>query len=76
MTGHGPRPTPYPDVNAALDVLQSGVQTALGERFTGQYLYEKLDEDLHPPLSRLAFHISGSLFDREPDYTAGWRPPG
>jgi len=33
-----PRPTPYPDVNAALRALLSGVQSILGGHFRGLYL--------------------------------------
>lgn len=35
-------PTPYPDVNAALDELLSGVQAVLGSHFVGMYLYGSL----------------------------------
>ena len=35
-------PTPYPDVNAVLDHLLSGVQAILGELFVGLYLYGSL----------------------------------
>ncbi len=35
-------PTPYPDVNAVLDVLLPGVQAILGEHFIGLYLYGSL----------------------------------
>ena len=35
-------PTPYPDVNAVLHVLLSGVQTILGNHFIGMYVHGSL----------------------------------
>ena len=35
-------PTPYPDINALLDLLLDGVQTLLGNRLAGLYLYGSL----------------------------------
>ena len=35
-------PTPYPEVNALLDLLLAGVQAVLGDRFAGLYLYGSL----------------------------------
>jgi len=43
-------PTPYPDVNAVLQVLLSDVQTIIGNHFVGMYLYGSLatgDFDSH-----------------------------
>jgi len=37
MSAHVTHPTPYPDVNAVLHVLLSGVQTVLGNHFIGMY---------------------------------------
>jgi len=42
MPAHVTHPTPYPDVNAVLDALLSGVQTVLGDHFIGMYLYGSL----------------------------------
>lgn len=42
MSDHIIHPTPYPDVNAVLDQLLSGVQDILGEHFVGLYLYGSL----------------------------------
>jgi hypothetical protein len=42
MSTHATHPTPYPDVNALLHVLLSDVQTILGNRFVGMYLYGSL----------------------------------
>jgi hypothetical protein len=36
------QPTPYPEVNAVLQLLLSGVQAVLGDRFVGMYLYGSL----------------------------------
>jgi len=38
MSAHVAHPTPYPDVNAVLHMLLSGVQTILGNHFVGMYL--------------------------------------
>jgi hypothetical protein len=38
LPAHVTHPTPYPDVNAVLHVLLSGVQTVLGDHFVGMYL--------------------------------------
>jgi hypothetical protein len=38
MSAHIAHPTPYPDVNAMLHVLLSGVQAVLGDHFVGMYL--------------------------------------
>jgi hypothetical protein len=36
------QPTPYPDVNAVLDVLVPEIRAILGDAFTGMYLYGSL----------------------------------
>ena len=36
------QPTPYPDINAVLQLLLSGAQEILGDRFVGMYLYGSL----------------------------------
>lgn len=36
------QPTPYPEVNAILDELLTSVQSILGDRFIGMYLYDSL----------------------------------
>jgi hypothetical protein len=44
-------PTPYPDVNAILNVLLAAVRAILGNQFVGFYLYGSLasgDFDSHP----------------------------
>jgi hypothetical protein len=52
-------PTPYPPVNRALDVFLAEVQAALGERFTGLYLYGSLADggDFNPLRSDIDFVI-------------------
>jgi hypothetical protein len=42
MPTHVTHPTPYPDVNAVLHVLLSGVQAILENHFIGMYLYGSL----------------------------------
>ena len=42
MSAHVTHPTPYPDVNAVLHVLLSGVQTILGNHFIGMYVHGSL----------------------------------
>ncbi len=42
MSARVTHPTPYPDVNAVLHVLLSGVQTILGNHFIGMYVYGSL----------------------------------
>jgi len=37
-----PDPTPYPDINALLDLLLDSVRAVLGDRFVGLYLYGSL----------------------------------
>ena len=46
-----PSPTPYPEVNAILNVLLADVRAILGDQFVGFYLYGSLasgDFDSHP----------------------------
>jgi RimJ/RimL family protein N-acetyltransferase len=51
-----PAPTPYPDVNAALDALRSGAQAVLGPRLVGLYLYGSLASgDFDPDRSDIDF---------------------
>ncbi len=38
MPAHDTNPTPYPDVNAVLQVILSGAQAILGDQFVGMYL--------------------------------------
>ncbi len=53
-----PYPTPYPDVNAVLHTLLSGVQTILGPRFVGMYLYGSLaGGDFDPQRSDVDFVV-------------------
>jgi hypothetical protein len=42
LTNHVAHPTPYPDVNAVLHELLSGVQAILGDHFIGMYLHGSL----------------------------------
>jgi hypothetical protein len=42
LSNHVAHPTPYPDVNAVLHVLLSGVQAILGNHFIGMYLHGSL----------------------------------
>jgi predicted nucleotidyltransferase len=42
MSAPPPHPTPYPEVNTALQLLLSSVQAVLGEQFVGLYLYGSL----------------------------------
>jgi hypothetical protein len=52
-------PTPYPDVNAVLRVLLSGVQAELGDRFAGLYLYGSLASgDFDPQCSDIDFVVA------------------
>ncbi len=39
---HNPEPTPYPEVNAVLHELQTGIEQTLGERLVGLYLHGSL----------------------------------
>jgi hypothetical protein len=51
-------PTPYPDVNAVLHELLSGVRASLGRRFIGLYLTGSLaDGDFNPLTSDIDFLI-------------------
>ena len=58
MSAHVTHPTPYPDVNAVLHVLLSGVQTILGNHFIGMYLYGSLASgDFDPQRSDIDFVV-------------------
>ena len=58
MAAHVIHPTPYPDVNAALNVLLSSVQTILGDHFVGMYLYGSLASgDFNPETSDIDFLV-------------------
>jgi predicted nucleotidyltransferase len=51
-------PTPSPDVNAVLHVLLSQVQTTLGDRFIGLYVYGSLASgDFNPQRSDIDFLV-------------------
>ncbi|MCI0399414.1 MAG: DUF4111 domain-containing protein [Chloroflexi bacterium] len=51
-------PTPYPDVNAVLDMLMPAVQTILGDRFVGLYLHGSLAlGDFNPNRSDIDFVV-------------------
>ncbi|MCC6613030.1 MAG: nucleotidyltransferase domain-containing protein, partial [Anaerolineae bacterium] len=51
-------PTPYPDANAVLDRLLSGVREILGERLIGMYLYGSLATgDFDPATSDVDFVV-------------------
>ena len=58
MPAHVAHPTPYPDVNAVLHVLLSGVQTILGDHFIGMYVYGSLASgDFNPQRSDIDFLV-------------------
>jgi hypothetical protein len=58
MPDHVTHPTPYPDVNAVLHVLLSGVQTVLGDHFIGMYVYGSLASgDFNPQRSDIDFLV-------------------
>jgi hypothetical protein len=58
MAAHVTHPTPYPDINAMLQVLLSSVQTSLGNNFTGMYLYGSLASgDFDPQRSDIDFVV-------------------
>ncbi|MGQ9631818.1 MAG: aminoglycoside adenylyltransferase domain-containing protein [bacterium] len=58
MVAHFTHPTPYPDVNAVLHILLSSVQTILGDRFIGMYLYGSLaSDDFDPQRSDIDFVV-------------------
>jgi predicted nucleotidyltransferase len=58
MAAHVIHPTPYPDVNAVLNVLLSSVQTILGDHFIGMYLYGSLASgDFNPETSDIDFLV-------------------
>jgi len=58
MPAHVTHPTPYPDVNAVLYELLSGVQAILGKRFVGMYLYGSLASgDFDPRRSDIDFVV-------------------
>ncbi len=58
MSAHGLQPTPYPDVNAVLHGLLSGVQSILGDHFIGMYVYGSLASgDFNPQSSDIDFLI-------------------
>lgn len=44
-------PTPYPEVNAVLDLLLAGAREVLGEQLVGMYLYGSLSSGDFDPLS-------------------------
>jgi hypothetical protein len=53
-----PKPTPFPEVNAVLDMLLAGVQAVLGDRFVGLYLYGSLASgDFDPQRSDIDFVV-------------------
>ena len=52
-------PTPYPEVNAVLQALLSGVQDVLGDCFVGMYLYGSLaGGDFCPQRSDIDFVVA------------------
>ncbi len=58
MSTHITHPTPYPDVNAVLHALLSGVQTILENHFIGMYLYGSLASgDFDPQRSDIDFLV-------------------
>src|SRR3989337_1803491 len=58
MSAHITHPTPYPEVNAMLHEVLSGVQTILGNHFTGMYLYGSLfGGDFDPQRSDIDFVV-------------------
>ena len=58
MPAHITHPTPYPEVNAMLHEVLSGVQTILGNHFTGMYLYGSLASgDFDPQRSDIDFVV-------------------
>ena len=58
MTLQRTLPTPYPDVNKVLDELLAGVQTILGDRLIGMYLYGSLSSgDFDPEASDIDFLV-------------------
>jgi hypothetical protein len=58
MSAHATHPTPYPDVNAVLRVLLSGVQTVLGNHFVGMYVHGSLASgDFDPQRSDVDFLV-------------------
>jgi len=58
MSAHTTPPTPYPEVNAVLHGLLSGVQTILGNHFTGMYLHGSLASgDFDPQRSDIDFVV-------------------
>ena len=66
MPAHVMPPTPYPDVNAVLNLLLSSVQTVLGDHFVGLYLYGSLASgDFDPQRSDIDFVVvtAGELPD-------------
>jgi hypothetical protein len=59
------QPTPYPDVNAVLDLLLREVRAILGERLVGMYLYGSLSlGDFDPASSDIDFvAVTGGELD-------------
>ena len=58
MSAHVAQPTPYSDVNAVLHSLLSNVQTILGDRCAGLYLYGSLASgDFDPQSSDIDFVV-------------------
>lgn len=68
MSAIVPQPTPYPDINALLHELLSGVQTILGRHLVGMYLDGSLTSNTFDQASDIDFivvtddDISGDLF--------------
>ncbi len=57
-----PDPTPYPDINALLDLLLTGVQDVLGEHFAGLYLYGSLAVgEFDPARSDIDFLVATTI---------------
>jgi hypothetical protein len=58
MASEPTHPTPYPDVNAALNLLLSSVRAALHDQFVGMYLYGSLSSgDFDPETSDVDFVV-------------------
>lgn len=58
MSTHQLKPTPYPDVNAVLELLRINVQSVLGDLFVGLYLYGSLASgDFAPKSSDIDFVV-------------------
>ncbi len=58
MSADATQPTPYPDINAVLNLLLTNVQAILGDRFVGLYLYGSLASgDFDPQRSDIDFVV-------------------